>query len=280
MVVGCAGRQAQQEVDPKDQKIETLTSALSRAQSRIEELDAKMASLSDKVDATKIAVDNVTGNKPLSTESVGSIRVADPMQQGEHAAAAPVAAHSVTKADVEATSTDNVSVEFSKAMALYKAAKFSESELAFNHFTEQYPEHVLAGSAQFFAGESYFMMGEYNLATNEYSKVITTFANSPRASSAMVRLAQCYEASGAPKEAAQTLAMAKDLYPGNPSLDLPAPTVKAKKQAEAPAAAAAAAPATTHVAGSLQAAPMEPPSETKLMDQKLDDQKLDEKIGE
>src|SRR5688572_15762959 len=88
LVFGCAGRQVDTETtttttsssaeetskDPKDLKIESLTSSLSRAQSRIEELDAKLSALSDKVEATRLAVDNVAGSKPLKTEAVGSAK--------------------------------------------------------------------------------------------------------------------------------------------------------------------------------------------------------------
>ena len=149
--------------DPKDLKIDNLTSALSRAQSRIEELDAKVSALSDKVDATRLTVDNVVGNKPIKTESVAL--------RGRH----QIVSRSEAKAELEekkaavrarsaqgkaVSSMDNAITEFNKAMALFRAGKYADAELAFTHFTEGYPEHVLAGSGQFYAGESYFMMGD------------------------------------------------------------------------------------------------------------------------
>ena len=219
--------------DPKELKIDNLTSALSRAQSRIEELDAKVSALADKVDATRLTVDNVVGNKPIKTESVGSAR-GDTKIESRSAAKAALeekkAAVRARSAQGKAVSSmDNAISEFNKAMALFRASKFADAELAFTHFTEGYPEHVLAGSGQFYAGESYFMMGEYKLALNEFQKVISSFATSPRVASAMVRMAHCYEAIGNTAEAARTMALAHDLYEGNPSLDWPSAGKKSSK---------------------------------------------------
>lgn len=188
-----------------------------------------MAALSDKVDATRLTVDNVTGNKPLKVEAVGSAR--SDAHEGEQLASADdhdtksdiVKPARATESDRVPLKLDGATADFVKAMNLFKAGKYSDSELAFNHFTETFPEHILAGSAQFFAGESYFMMGEYKLAINEYGKVISSFSSSPRVPSAMVRLAHCYEETGNAGEASRTLALAHDLYEGNPSLDWAVP---------------------------------------------------------
>ena len=233
-VSACSGRKVENELPPedtaKDKRIESLTSALSRAQSRIEEMDARLAAISDKVDATRLTVDNLTGgglgSKALKTEPVGAAR--------EHSAKSPGLDDEQLSNDDENPSEerkakqaegrillrmDTALTDFIKAMRLFKAGKYTEAELSFNHFTEQYPEHVMAGSAQFYSGESYYMMNEFKLAINEYGKVISTFSSSPRVASAMVRLSQCYEQTGNSGEAARTLTLAHELYKGNPSLD-------------------------------------------------------------
>ncbi|MBI3558229.1 MAG: hypothetical protein HY074_18335 [Deltaproteobacteria bacterium] len=243
--------------DPKDLKIDNLTSALSRAQSRIEELDAKVSALADKVDATRLTVDNVVGNKPIKTESVGSARdenIAESKAEAKAALEEKKSAARIKSAAGKALSTmDNAINEFNKAMAVFKAGKFADAELAFTHFTEGYPEHILAGSGQFYAGESYFMMGEYKLALNEYQKVISSFGTSPRVASAMVRMAHCYDAVGNAGESSRTMALAHDLYEGNPSLDWPS---AGKKSAKADA----------HSSNALNLSPIEPTGKTEAKD--------------
>lgn len=245
LVAGCSGRRVDgdappQQLDEKDQKIENLVTALSRAQSRIEELDARVATLTDKLESTRVTVDNISGNKPVSTEAVGSAREE---AQSTAKAAAPVLSGAEAKALLQMDTAINA---FNRAMKMFKNGKFADAELAFNHFTETYPEHVLAGSAQFYAGESYFMMKEYKLALNEYGKVVSTFQSSPRVASALVRMAHCYDAIGATSEAQRTLALAQDMFIGNPSLEWPSPLAQAS------------ADKVNKLKSDLNAAPMEP----------------------
>lgn len=223
LLTGCSIRSAHRDAEPeenteqggdRDQKVETLVSALSRAQSRIEELDAKLAALTDKVESTRVTVDNIAGTRSsVKTEAVGSAK-----DETNHSSSKT--SHDNTPAVL---TSDPAISEFSGAMKFFKAGKYSDSELAFNHFTETYPEHILAGSAQFYAGESYFMMGEYKLALNEYGKVVSSFGTSPRVPSALVRLSHCYEALGNQEDATRSFTLAKELYAGNPSLDWPSP---------------------------------------------------------
>ncbi len=165
--------------------------------------------MSDKLETTKLVTDNLAGNKPLKTQLVGA---------------------------KPAPSSDEAAVLFKAAMALFRAGNYSDAELSFNRIAESFPEHVLAGSAQFYAGESYYLMGEYKLAAAEYEKVISSFSSSPRVATAMVRLSQCHESSGNHKEAARLTALADDLFAGNPSLDWAASKPDTKKASEINAA--------------------------------------------
>lgn len=237
LVTGCSGRRVNGETPPqldeKDQKMENLVSALSRAQSRIEELDAKVSTLTDKLESTRVTVDNISGIKPVKTEAVGTAAYESSTNSDHLAIPAHAVSKSLTGNEARALlHMDSAINEFNKSMKLFKNGKYADAELSFNHFTETYPEHILAGSAQFYAGESYFQMGEYKLALNEYGKVISSFGSSPRVPSAMVRMAHCYSATGASAEAARTMSLARDMYIGNPSLEWDAPTPDAKEGAK------------------------------------------------
>jgi TolA-binding protein len=224
LTVSCSGRRVgsdSTEEIGKEQKIENLSSSLSQAQSRIEELDAKVLALTDKLEAAQVTLDNISGGKNLKTEVLGSATTtAIPVAEAhEKSAAHKAEPHS----EIEpAAQTDNnpALALFNKAMGLYKNGKYSESVLVFNQFTEQYPENILAGSAQFHTGEAYFMMGEFKLAQPEYSKVISSFPSSPRVASSLVRISQCQQKTGNKNLSSQTLLLAQETYKGNPSLEL------------------------------------------------------------
>ncbi|GEM_PF-1580633 len=202
-------------------RLTQLSDALSRATARIEELDAKIAALTDKLEAQKIALDNVLGTKPMKSQVVGSAK-------HDSSAGAAAAENGLTISDPEDNVTDaatdhQIATRFRSALDSFKLGKYSDAVLAFNQITEAFPTHVLAGSAQFYAGESYYMMGEYKLAINEFGKVISAFSHSPRVASALVRMSHCYGALGNKGESLRTAALARDLYFGNPSLEWSAP---------------------------------------------------------
>lgn len=238
---------------PEQQRMEALTLQLSRSQARIEELEAKMAAMNDSLEGTRLAVENITGPKEAKTVPLG----ANDDRLHPDAAHAPEEEkdHSPKKASRGApqkaavTVTDAASAERDEAVALFVQAanlarkgNHADAVLAFTRFVENHPDHALAGSAQFQAGESYFHMGQYKLALVEYQKVISGFPGSPRAASALVRMAHCHGAQGNEKEASRYMALAQENFPGNPSLDWPQPH---------------RSPQAAPVAAGLKAAPME-----------------------
>jgi TolA-binding protein len=274
-VAGCSGRKveadqpAEAPKDSKEQRMESLASSLSRTQSRLEEMDAKLSALADKVEAMRLTVDNVAGNKPLKTQAVGSA-AAGVSDLGEEKPAKSTGKKGKAAVPTVAGGASDPAVgEFEKAMRLFRSGNYTDAEMAFTHVAESFPEHILAGSAQFYGGESYFMMGEYKLALNEYMKVPASFASSPRVASAMVRIGHCYEAIGNGTESARTLALARDSFPGNPSLDwaAPSPNKKAETKTETKPV----------VAKELSAAPIEPAAKkaAKDSDEGLDDKEKD-----
>ena len=191
-----------------EKRISILSNQLSRTQTRLEELDAKISALTDKVQSHKTAIDNLAGAKPITVAHV------------ENPEKPELAVETKSKQPAPTNSNEPIQREFEMAMSLFRKQKFTDAVLAFTRFTEHNPDHILSGSAQFFAGESYYKLKEYKLALNEFAKVPSRFQSSPRVPSALVRMAHCYQAIGQAKEANRTMALARDLYDGNPSLDL------------------------------------------------------------
>lgn len=212
----CAGKKNKENQEPSlEQRVESLNSTVSRQMAKIEELDARLAATSDKLDATKISLDTFIENKSMKTQVIG---------EKEDTHSKTIAANKIKKdtheTNHEIPSIDDITQSFLNGMKSFKTGKYTNAVMEFNRFTEAYPEHILAGSAQYFIGESYFMMNEYKLASIEFEKVMSQFRHSPRVASAMVRLSQCQQKNGKSKEAEQTYALAEEIYSGNPSLDM------------------------------------------------------------
>ena len=159
---GCASfksRQAQQEqsdqqaaqptVDPTTQKIDTLTQSLTKAQSRIEELEAKIAAMTDQIESTKLTVDNLAGPKNVKTQGVGSnddgVEMAAEATKAEHvekAHAAATKAAVVSAAPVESPSTRSDVIQEYSSQESYAAMKAKVMHVVGKHFRPEFLNRV------------------------------------------------------------------------------------------------------------------------------------------
>lgn len=224
--VGCAhSRESSKTAEENQhQKVEILSESLSQVQTRLEELDAKLSALSDKLEATRIAVENLNGTKALKTENIGKLKHDE---ESHDESAKPSSTDEELDLDTAfqapASKEDAIIHCFQDAMELFKQKKFADAALAFQQFIEANPHHILTGSAQYFVGESYLYLGEFRLAINEYNSVLSTFQDHPRSASATIRIAQAYQLLGDLEQASHYQEMAERTYPGSPALTLSLP---------------------------------------------------------
>jgi TolA-binding protein len=173
---------------------------------RVDELEAKIASLNEKLDATRASVD-------------GFLTAHQPKAVGVSNSATEVAGTSV--ADISeggAGFIQNGAVQlYRKANILFESQKYPEANLAYMSFLEKYPDHPLAGSAQFHVGEGYFKQKEFKQAVEEFQKVLTSYDRSPVVSITLRQLTEAEEALGKNQEAARYRQQLLSLFPNSPS---------------------------------------------------------------
>ncbi len=117
---------------------------------------------------------------------------------------------------------DAAIIDYQKAMILFNAEKYPEAIIAFSSFLEQNPDHALAGSAQFYIGESYFIQQEYKLAVVELNRVLVSYDRSPHVASALKRLAQAEDSIKSSEEAKKHRHLLFSLFPQSPDAALDA----------------------------------------------------------
>lgn len=191
--------------------------------------------------------DRLQGMEQKVTDLQAQLQLAQNRAPVAATGALPIAAHPAQNAgrDPEAGFTqDEIVQAYRKAMVLFQAQKFSESILAFSAFVEQNPDHVLAGSAQFYLGQAYFEQKEYKLALKEWERVITSYDRSPRVSDTLRQMAQAEDQLKRPKEAATHRQLLSSLFPQSPAArlamrDSVAPQIQLTTDAAAENAAAA-----------------------------------------
>ncbi len=115
--------------------------------------------------------------------------------------------------------------------ALYKRSdeallrrKFDEAETGFKKFLDTYPDHSLAGSAQYWLGETYYAQGDYRTAAQSYLVGYQKYAKSRRAPDSLVKLGIALNKLGQKDQACSFLGSVQGQYPA---------AVEANKRAQA-----------------------------------------------
>jgi tol-pal system protein YbgF len=173
---------------------------------RVDELEAKIARLNEKLDSTRASVDGfLTAHQP---------KVAGVSNSPSEAAGTPLADVSEGGAGF----IQNGAVQlYRKANILFESQKYPEANLAYMNFLEKYPDHPLAGSAQFHVGDGYFKQKEYKQAVEEFQKVLTSYDRSPVVSITLRKLTEAEDALGKAEEAARYRQQLLSLFPNSPS---------------------------------------------------------------
>lgn len=124
---------------------------------------------------------------------------------------------------------------FRDAMIRFDSEKYPEATVAFAGFLREYPDHALAGAAQFHLAESYRLRKEPKLALAEYQRVLVTYDRSNYVPETLSRLIDLQESMSLLDEAAENRQLLSSLYPGSPSARKLSGTKALEKKAQPPA---------------------------------------------
>lgn len=82
---------------------------------------------------------------------------------------------------------------FAAGLASFRAREYGQAILDFLDVVGKYREHVLAPSAQYWIGESYYAQHDYRQALIEFRKVIDWTSPNPKVPDALVKSGLCYD---------------------------------------------------------------------------------------
>ncbi len=95
---------------------------------------------------------------------------------------------------------------------LYKSAnesllrrQFGEAEAGFRSFLAKYPEHSLAGSAQYWLGETFYVQGDSKQAAQNFLQAYKTYPKSRRAPDSLLKLGMALNKMGQKDQACAAL---------------------------------------------------------------------------
>lgn len=124
-------------------------------------------------------------------------------------------------------------VETGDPKQLYEAAygyllqrDYGAAQVAFDEFLKKYPSDSLAGSAQYWLGETHFVRGQYKSAAGAFLKGYQSYSGGTKAAESLLKLAMSLDRLGQKDAACSSFAELGTKFPNAPQ------TVKSRAQAE------------------------------------------------
>ncbi len=91
--------------------------------------------------------------------------------------------------------------------------QYGEAEAGFTTFLQKYPDHSLAGSAQYWLGETYYVQGDFKTAAAHFLRGYKTYPKSRRAPDSLLKLGISLNRLGQGDQACAALAAVNTEYP-------------------------------------------------------------------
>jgi len=155
---------------------------------------------------TQASVDQAAAPAPLSTPSAESQAAAAPGAVPGSVATLPAGAVAVDPALAEAS--------YREAFGLLKAGRYDESIAAFNAYLVEFPTSTYADNAQYWLGEAYYVMRQFEAAIGEYQKLIQSYPQSAKLTHAQLKMGYSLHEIGKTAEAKLQLESLVSSYPG------------------------------------------------------------------
>jgi len=107
-----------------------------------------------------------------------------------------------------------IQADYQRAFKLLREAQYTQAVEAFNAFLDRYPDSQYSDNAQYWLGEAYYVMQDYQKAISEYEKLLSTYPDSQKVAHAQLKIGYSYHELGNLKDAQAKLRELIQKYPG------------------------------------------------------------------
>jgi len=94
---------------------------------------------------------------------------------------------------------------------------YRSAETGFEDFLRRHPNHQLAGNAQYWLGEAFYVRGQYRAAAGAFLKGYQTYTRSPKAPETLMKLAMSLQRLGQKDAACSSFSELATKYPNPPA---------------------------------------------------------------
>ncbi len=215
------------QVEQQDYERRRLQSALDKVQADLDVLmqrnvtapsaaSANTSTLIVPAESSVAPVQPQAQVQPRSSHILGTLTV--PAAGGETLSSDDVSAGTTTAL---APAVDDASASYSRAFSLLQTSRFAEAEAAFKDFLTRYPDHRLAGNAQYWLGETYYVRHDYKQAARYFAEGYQQYPEGNKAPDNLLKLGLSLAGMGKKEEACITFEQLLKTHAngGNPILD-------------------------------------------------------------
>jgi tol-pal system protein YbgF len=222
-----------------------VQSRLGDIEDQMRTLTGRVEELSHKIDQTNQDLQTYKSNTDLRFQDIGSGAgagaAATPAAGGAApqaggapekltpGAAAPAEKQAAQQAEAKPTvtlPTGTPQVQYDFAIDLLKRGEFPQARDALKQFLADHPKDALAGNAQYWLGETYYVQGQYKDAADSFLKGYTTYSKSSKAPDSLLKLGMTLSQLGQKDAACATFGQLKQQFPQAS----PAVTARAKQE--------------------------------------------------
>ena len=143
------------------------------------------------------------------------VATGDPAVAGEAATAGTEAGSALPAIDPAREQQD-----YQAAFDLLTSERYEDAERAFRSFLATYPGGQFADNAQYWLGETCYVMRRFETALQEFNGLIANFPQSPKLTHAMLKVGYIHDELGRPGEAKEALGALIEGHPGSTAADL------------------------------------------------------------
>ena len=215
---GASGDQIRQ----LSEQIADLTQRIERLEARLGEAGAAAPASQPRQDYAASPASGYEDKQQLPPLGTPPAPAYAPRQQQTANATTPGAAYGYetpaqrTPPPAAATAANTPRALFDQGYGALNRREYSAADTYFQQFLEQFPTDPLAGSAQYWLGETAFVSGEYKSAADRFLKTFTNYPSSERAPEALLKLAISLRRLGNNTDACATFAELAQRYPRAP----------------------------------------------------------------
>lgn len=184
---------------------------LEQAQTELRELRGKVEVQTHEVEALKARQRDLIADidRRLSELERRSAAPAEGAARETAASAPPT--------DIVPTNLAQEQQEYDAAFALLKQGQYERAGKRFRDFIRAHPKSPLADNAQYWIGESAYVVRNFKQALSEFSKVVQSHPDSPKAPDAMLKVGYCYYELADWAKARETLNQVVARFPNTPA---------------------------------------------------------------